>query len=222
VSSPAVSGDGLRAAVVDDDTVMRQGLPLLMAPYGIQIQPFADVPALLRAQPNVDVVLLDLDLSRTGSGGVLQGRHAVAAVAVHWPVLIYTNQRRRLVLAACLAAGARGVAHKAEVLEGLPAVIAAVAAGEVVITTALTGLAEAIERRGSMPELTERQVQVLRGRARGEPFKTIASRLGISRKTAEEHMAAVTLRFSTYLRTHSPGDLERHLGVGHGDLAERL
>jgi len=91
-------------------------------------------------------------------------------------------------------------------------VIAAVAAGEVVITTALTGLAEAVERRGSVPELTERQVQVLRGRARGEPFKTIASRLDISRKTAEEHMAAVTLRFSTYLRTHSPGDLERHLG----------
>ena len=81
----------MRAAVVDDDTVMRQGLQLLMAPYGMQIQPFADVPALLRAQPDVDVVLLDLDLSRTGSGGVLQGRHAVAA---HWPVLIYTNQRR--------------------------------------------------------------------------------------------------------------------------------
>ncbi len=108
MSSPADSGDGLRAAVVDDDTVMRQGLQLLMAPYGMQIQPFADVPALLRAQPDVDVVLLDLDLSRTGSGGVLQGRHAVAA---HWPVLIYTNQRRRLVLAACLAAPVHGASR---------------------------------------------------------------------------------------------------------------
>lgn len=211
----------LRAAVVDDDTVVREGLRLLLDPTGIGVVSYPDVRTLLEEQPPVDVVLLDLDLSGTGRTRVLQGRDAVAVVSRRWPVLLYTNQRRRLVLAECLAAGALGVFHKAESLEGLPAATKNVARGEVVITTALTGLAETVARRGALPELSDRQVQVLRGRARGEPFKSIASRLGISRKTAEEHMAAVSLRFAEYLRTHSAADLERHLGIGQGDLVQR-
>lgn len=59
---------------------------------------------------------------------------------------------------------------------------------------------------------------MLRGRARGETYKAIGARLGIAPKTAEEYMGEVNRRFSDYLRTHSPADLERRLGIGTGDL----
>jgi DNA-binding NarL/FixJ family response regulator len=81
--------------------------------------------------------------------------------------------------------------------------IAAVHAGEIVITTALAGLAEVAEHYGELPALTPRQRQVLSRRARGETFQQIACRLGVSRKTAEEHMADVSGKFVEYLRHHA-------------------
>lgn len=209
----------IRIATVDDDTVIRDGLPLLL--HGVEYGgAFADVHGLLAAQPEVDVVLLDLALRGTGVAAPLQGAAAVRAVsAAGYPrVLIYTNEYRREVLVACLSAGARGVVHKAEPVTVLHEAIASVARGEVVITTALVGLAELAERRGELPTLTLRQRQILSARARGEPFQSIADRLYITRRTAEEHMAVVTAKFAGFLREHSAADLERHLGIGPGDL----
>jgi two-component system nitrate/nitrite response regulator NarL len=155
----------------------------------------------------------------TGRLGVRQGATAVAAVAAAgYRVLIYTNERRRAVLVACLAAGASGVVHKAEPIAELREAITAVAHGEIVITPALVGLAELAERRGGLPTLSPRQRQVLSARARGEPFQSIADRLYISRKTTEEHMAIVTAKFADYLHDHSAADLERQLGFAPGDV----
>lgn len=208
----------VRVAFVDDDTVIRVGTPMLL--HGIEpAGSFADVDTFLAEHPPADVVVLDLVLTGTGAEGVTQGAAAIRLVAGEgYPVLIYTNERRRIVLAGCLAAGAQGVVHKAEPVERLAEAIDAVRRGEVVITTALVGLAEVVERYGELPTLTPRQRQVLFRRARGEPFQRIASGMGISRKTAEEYMAEVGRRFADYLREHSTTDLERHLGIGHGDL----
>lgn len=209
----------LLVAVVDDDTVVREGLKVLLHPE-ISTMLFSSVEDLLRIRPQVGVVLLDLELVGTVNTRQVQGRCAVEAVSQHWPVLIYTNERRGHVLASCLAAGASGVIHKAEGIDDLKRAVGAIAQGQVIITTALAGLAEAITRLGSLPSLSPRQIDVLHGRARGEPYKVIASRMGIARKTAEEHMAIVSSRFATYLRNHSAADLERALGLGQGDLLE--
>ena len=208
-----------RVAVVDDDTVIRLGMPLLLPPGVEDAGGFPDVDSLLAARPDADVVLLDLVLSGTGVAAPVQGAAGVRAVtAAGYRALIYTNERRRLVLAGCLKAGARGVVHKAEGIDEVLRAIAAVHAGEIVITTALAGLAEVVERYGDLPALTPRQRQVLSRRARGETFQQIAGRLGVSRKTAEEHMADVSGKFVEYLRHHSAADLERHLGLSEGDL----
>lgn len=156
----------------------------------------------------------DADQARTAAGAV--GVRAV--VECGYRALIYTNEQRREVLAGCLAVGAHGVIHKAEEMPALVSAITAVAADGTVITPALVGLAEVIERRGGMTALIPRQRQVLSGRARGQSFQTIADRWYISRRTAEEHMNLVAGKFADYLRTHSAADLERHLGLGPGDL----
>lgn len=211
---------GLRVAVVDDDTIVRAGLAALLP--GADVVATYERPAqLLVERPEVELVILDLNLDGVGGGGVPHGATAVRSIAeAGYTVLIYTNEHRRVVLTGCLAAGARGIVHKTESLQALSAAALAVLGGEVVITSALTGLAEIVDRRGQLPSLSPRQRQVLAGRARGEPFARIARNLGISEKVAHEYMRGVSTKFVDYLRTHSPADLERHLGIGPGDLLD--
>jgi len=210
----------IRVASIDDDTVIRRGLPVLLKDIDVAGS-YADVDEFMAATTDVDVVLLDLVLTGTGRPGVLQGSAAIRTITDSgYRVLIYTNERRRPVLVACLAAGASGIVHKAEPISALEDAIHAVANGDVVITQALVGLAELAERQGELPTLSTRQRQVLSARARGEPFQSVADRLYISRKTAEEHMAIVTSKFADYLRDHSPADLERLLGIAPGDILE--
>jgi two-component system nitrate/nitrite response regulator NarL len=212
----------IRVASIDDDTVIRRGLPVLLDHVEV-VGSYPDTGEFLTAHIDVDVVLLDLVLTGTGRPGVVQGAAAIRAlITASHRVLIYTNERRRAVLVACLAAGACGVVHKAEPISALEDAITTVASGEVVITQALVGLAELAERRGELPTLSARQRQVLSARARGEPFQSIADRLYISRKTAEEYMAAVTNKFAEFLRDHSAADLERHLGIAPGDVLDQL
>lgn len=209
-----------QVVIVDDDTVIRDGIPLLI-PQLEFVGGFPDTETFLAAEVAADVVLLDLTLRGTGKVGALQAVDATAAVcAAGYRVCTYTNDRRRPVLLGCLMAGALGVVHKSEPMSVLEQAIERVAAGEIVITQSLVGLAELAERRDALPRLSERQRQVLSGRARGESFLSIASRLMITRKTAEEHMSIVSEKFASYLRTHSAADLERVLGLDSGDLGE--
>lgn len=223
----------VRLAAIDDDTLIREGVSVLLE--GVQVVAAYDrVESFLADRPVVDVVLLDLwlaqdrtvDVLLTAGGGAvgpdsvqIQGVKAVAAVAnIGYRVLIYTNERRREVLAGCLAAGACGIVHKGEPLSAVVAAVVAVAGGRVVITTALAGLAEVVQRRGDLPTLSPRQLEVLHARARGETYRSIGARLFIAPKTAEEYMAEVNRRFADFLADHSPADLERMLGIGPGDL----
>lgn len=213
------TADTIRVVSIDDDTVIRKGLPLLLEKAEV-VGSFAEVEGFLAAAPEVDVVLLDLVLTGTGKS-VTQGAAAIRAITqAGYPVLIYTNERRRTVLVGCLASGASGVIHKAEAVTELEEAIRAVAHGEIVITQALVGLAELVERRGELSELSPRQRDVLSARARGEKFQSIADRLFISRKTAEGYMAEVNGKFAEFLRNHSPADLERYLGIAPGDVLE--
>jgi two-component system nitrate/nitrite response regulator NarL len=207
-----------RVAVVDDNTVIRFGLPLLMAQFHF-VGSFPDCESLLERRPAADVVVLDLHLAGAGRPRGHQGVDAVTAcVSTGYRVCLYTNERRRHLLLRCLQAGAQGVVHKADPNETLADAIFQVTAGSVVITRGLMGLAELAERRDQLPTLTPRQRQVLSGRARGEAFRSIARRLYISEKTAQEHWSVVTEKFAGYLRTHSAADLERLLGLDSGEL----
>jgi DNA-binding NarL/FixJ family response regulator len=210
----------LRVAGVDDDTVIRQGLPMLM-PHLDVIGAFSDAEALLGAAPRVDVVFIDLKLGGTGRASRLQGPHAVRAVAqAGYRVLVYTNEVRRAILVSCLSAGAYGIVHKAEPMDALTSAARAVARGQIVITQELTGLAELAERRHLLPGLAPREREVLAGRARGESFPRIGKRLNISPQTAAGYMDGVKAKFADYLRHHSPADLEHYLGLEPADLAD--
>jgi DNA-binding NarL/FixJ family response regulator len=207
-----------RVACVDSNTVIREGLPNLLSRVQVTAA-YDSVEALLTDRPDVDVVLLDLVLRHSDNQALHQGAAAVrTAVQAGYRVIIHTDERRREVLAGCLALGARGIVHKSESLAVLEQAVLDVIEGAVVTTNALVGLAEVVERHGELPSLSARQRQILSARARGESFRSIAERLFISRKTAEGHMELIVAKFAEYLREHSPADLERLLGLGPGDV----
>ena len=223
MNDPAGTGMGTaghRAVVIDDSTVVRFGMPLMHPELDIS-GTYPDIEKFLVDAPAADVVILDLRLSGGGSHGVRQGPTAIRAVrAAGYRICLFTDERRRLVLAQCMRAGAHGVVHKSDSIETAGAAFHAVASGGTVITQSLVGLAEVLERRGGLPELTPRQRQVLAGRARGETWAEIAGRLFITEGVAREHMSAVNAKFAAYLQGASPGDIERHLGLAPGDLLD--
>lgn len=203
--------------VVDDDTFIRDGARVLLENSDV-VGTFDSIESLIASGQSADVVLLDLNLRGLSQGGDhgAVGVHVVAKAG--YRPLIYTNERRLMVLASCLRAGARGIVHKSEPIGMVENAIAEVARGGMVITLALAGLAEAVRDFGRMQTLTPRQREVLAARARGESFRGIGRRLFISERTAQDHMNRVNEVFADYLSNHSAADLERHLGIGPGDL----
>lgn len=211
--SPAV-------ALVDAETVSRRGLPLLL-PAVAFVRSYESTELLVAERPRVDVVVLDVRLGGTDGREVRQRTEAVRSVVdAGYRVCLYTGERGRHLLVGCLSAGALAIVHKSEPLEALATAIHAVAAGQIRITQSLVGLAELAERRDALPYLTDRQRTILSARARGEKFESIARRLFISKKVAEEHWAIVSRKFAGFLRDHSPADLERLLGLEPGDIGD--
>ena len=218
--APTITARAIRVAVIDDDTLVREGVALRLPEIDV-VREAATVADFLTEAPapeTVEVVLLDLRLTLVTRPGV-QGRNAVVTLAkLGYRVLIYSNDERPIVLAGCLAAGARGFVHKREPAAELLEALAVVARGGSRISTEIAGVAEHLAHRGHLPRLTARQVQVLQGRARGESYKQLGRRLGLTARTVEDYMSQVTDKFSDYFAHHSAADLERDLGLGPNDL----
>lgn len=145
--------------------------------------------------------------------------------------MIYTSEIRRAVLARMMRAGARGVVIKTEPKSVLLDSIRRVGADEIVLTTELVGLADLYKKEGLLPELSERQAEVLGWRARGLSVVEIARRLHYSPKTIEKEVTETNRVFADYLALvdlnaldvgtiRSAAVLARTLGYGPEDLLD--
>jgi HD-GYP domain-containing protein (c-di-GMP phosphodiesterase class II) len=85
------------------------------------------------------------------------------------------------------------------------------------VTAVLRAAGHPVRRRASQPgELTAREVEVLRLAARGLPTRDIAARLGISRKTAANHVEHIYAKIGVSNRAQAS-----LFAVQHGLLDER-
>jgi DNA-binding NarL/FixJ family response regulator len=219
-SSPNQSpGRRLRVAGVDDQPVFRIGLAAALAEFEI-VEIYGCTEDLLTAGPDVDVVVLDLHL-RDASRQLRQGAAAVQAVAsAGYRVLLYTSEMSPAKLVGCLRAGARGIRHKNETTAALADGVRAVAGGEFVVTAAVAGLAELLERHGGLPELTQRELVVLRGLARGKTYIQIASEEHLSDRSIAQQGGTALKKFATVLQARDARDLAELLGLSPGDLLD--
>lgn len=203
-----------RVAVIDGSVAVRAALPMLLKSFTFSAS-YATTEAMLEKRPAVEVVILEI-CGTSETDGALLGACAVHALtAADYRVCVYTSDNRHPLLNRCLRAGARGMVSKADAVETLAGAIAAIARGGTAISPSLTRV---ISSRRRTPVLTQRQMQVLTARARGETFHSIARRLEISERTAQDHWSAIYRRYEAFLRTHSAADLERSLGLDGGVL----
>lgn len=209
-----------RLAVVDDASLIRESVGLLMPGLEV-VAALANVEELLRLAPEVDLVLLDLHLTNLEQQpDVRQGIAAIRALTGRYRVCVYSQEERRFVLAACIAAGAAGVVSKASPTARAEQLILEVAAGGTVVPQSVVGILEVLVRRNCITLLSERQRQLLHGRARGLTYAQLAKELYVSESTLRGYWLDLTRSLSDSLRALTPSELEHALGLAPGDLLE--
>lgn len=208
----------LTAILIEDATAIRFGLPTLLPDITFTAA-YARAEDALHARPPADVAVLDLHLANSGQQDATQGVAAVAdLVAAGYRVCLYTQEERRFVLAACLAAGARGLIRKSAPLPEVGNAITQVAGGDVVIPQSLIALTELLVRKGSLTILSPRQRQVLAGRARGQTYTEMSRSMHLSESTLRGYWRDLTTITAAHLQHTAPADIERTLGLTPGDL----
>ncbi len=218
--SPDSPDSDVRFSLVDDATAVRESLSVLL-PDLTFVSSHPSLEDFLAAAPRADVVILDLHLVNLRQPDAAQGVAAIhAAVDAGYRVCVYTQEERRFVLASCLAAGATGVVSKSSTLAETRTAFLAVSRGELVAPPSVTGLIEALVRRGRVTVLNKRQREVLAGRARGLTYAELSRTLYLSESTLRGYWRDLSGVVSSYLQDSSPGDIERALGLGPGDLVD--
>ncbi|WP_277211605.1 response regulator [Isoptericola croceus] len=204
----------LRVVLVDDQTLVRQGIrSLLEIAGGVQVVAEADdgetgVAAATEHAP--DVVLLDLRMPGTDglwALGELRRRR------LDVPVLVLTTFDDDELVLGALRAGAQGYLLKDVTVEQLAGAVRTLAAGGTHVQPSVTARLIRAVGSGAVPggngdgqeafvqPLTERETEVLRLMAEGCTNREIAGVLHLAPGTVKNHVSAVLLKLDTTDRT---------------------
>ena len=201
----------IRFAVVDDQTLVRQGIVgLLSLSDDIEVAgegEDGDDALALVAAGGIDVLLLDLRMPRRDGIAVLE---TLRERDLTLPVLVLTTFDDELVLRA-LRAGARGYLLKDVTLEQLVSAITVLAGGGTLLQPGLTDrLFRAVRQGGSgvggieRPEpLTPRERDVLRLVAAGYSNGEISEALHLAPGTVKNYLSAVFAKLGVRDRTRA-------------------
>ncbi len=195
-------GKARKTLLVDDHTLLRESLLMLLDQrlQGHLWREAASLEAalrLLRSEPDIDLVLLDLDLPDSRGLATL---HQVRQAAPQVPVVVLSAHDDRASVLAAIDMGAAGFLTKtvdaAQLLLGVQHVLA----GGVIVPQKL------VHRPGAQtpqPELSERQRDVLRLLVEGKPNKLIARALGLTEATVKTHLQSVYRKLDVESRTQA-------------------
>ena len=194
----------IRVLVVDDHPLFRSGLTgLLQTVEDIDVVgDAADGEQAVRGPATLspDVVLMDLNLP--GVPGI-EATRRITALAHPPAVLVLTMVDDDTVVTA-LRVGASGYLLKGAAQEEVLAAIRSVAAGGAVFGPGVARqvLAGGRQQRWS-EDLTSREAQVLAGIAAGRSNPEIATELGVSLKTVQNHVSRVLAKLQVRDRTQA-------------------
>jgi DNA-binding NarL/FixJ family response regulator len=202
----------IRVVLVDDQTLVRQGIHSLLALAGdiTIVAEAADgddaLAAIAREQP--DVVLLDVRMPKKNGLDVLRALKSSGALP---PVILLTTFDDDEVLLEAVRTGARGYLLKDVSLEQLTGAIRAVAAGGTVIRPAVTervlrGLEHMprdFEALSPPDPLTKRELEILRLMAGGYSNREIAEALGTAEGTIKNHASSILSKLGVRDRTRA-------------------
>jgi NarL family two-component system response regulator YdfI len=187
----------IRILVADDHLIIRQGLRLILETQeGFEmVGEAADGAEAVRscAELHPDVVLMDLRMPG------MDGLTAIERLQTEQPgiaVVILTTFNEDDLMMRGLRLGAKGYLLKDTDRETLFNTIRAASRGETllrpeIMARVLARGKEANPKASAPVDLTERELEVLRGVAQGERSKEIAFRLGITERTVKAHLASI-------------------------------
>lgn len=207
-------GNEVTVVVVDDHPVWREGVARDLTSRGFSVvATVADssFTARIAAATQPRVVVIDLDLDE------LSAVEAVRAIANTMPdtrVLVLSERAGHRDVLDAVKAGASGYLMKSVSPAELAAAVERIANGDAVFTAGLADLvlgeyqrlADTPEPTAAVPRLTERETGVLRLVATGLTARQIATQLGLSHRTVENHVQS-TLR---KLHLHNRIELVRY------------
>lgn len=197
----------LKVLVVDDHDIVRLGVHHL---FGASARVFdasslPDARAWL-ADQRCDLLLLDLGL---GDDFGLSELPRLREVDPTMKIIVLTSLAEELYAERALQAGADGFVMKSDLSQSLLDAVRTVMAGHVYasakVSSTLLRRAARRETQASRPELSGREIEVLRLVAAGQSTREIAESLNRSVKTIETHKQAL----KTKLGADSPARLLR-------------
>ena len=224
-ASAAMSGPGttLRVVVADDHPLFRDGLVAALATIdGVEVAGTAadgEQAITLARELAPDVVLMDLAMP--GVNGIEATRSIVQAhpgIAV----LVLTMAQTDDSVVAALRAGARGYLLKEAGRQEISHALWSVAAGQAVFGTSVADrilgrLTEPPRGKAgtsrALPQLTEREIEILELLARGMSNRAISARLYLSDKTVRNHVSNILAKTGAPDR-HAAADMARRAGLG--------
>lgn len=191
--------DRLRVGIIDDHPLFREGLiHTLRSADTLDIVgegATAEDAVRIAKEKLPDILLLDVSMP----GGGIEATRSIMQAGSIVKVIMLTVSENEDDVAQALEAGAKGYVLKGTSGPELIKAMFAVSKGESYVTTALaarllmhvTRQEQGSSRAPALPELTEREAQVLAQVARGLTNKEVARALSLSEKTVKHHMTNV-------------------------------
>lgn len=211
MTEPHSSPDSISVVIVDDQTLVRQGIRSLLSIAEIEVLGEAAdgreaVDEIKRCSP--DVVLLDLRMPGFDGMWTLD---QLRKQGIDVPVLVLTTFDDDALVIEALRAGARGYLLKDVTVERLTWAVSALAGGGTIVAPSITDrLLTAIrasetppDLSGPMKDLSERELEVLRLMAAGLNNREIADSLYLAEGTAKNHVSSILLKLSARDRTQA-------------------
>jgi DNA-binding NarL/FixJ family response regulator len=208
----------VKVLIAEDHPMFREGLrALLVGREGITAVRAAGTgeEALAAAVDDCpDVAVVDLRMP-SGDGVWLIRRLREQLPSVR--VLVLTSSADDTAVHDALAAGAKGYLLKSADPEEIAEAVTAVAAGASVLSDEVLAMMATPRPRRALPQLTEREFDVLQSLATGHGTDATADRLRLSAKTVRNHISNILVKLGVEDRTAAVVLAHEH-GLGSGAI----
>ena len=197
----------VRVLIADDHSVVRMGLASLLGTAknveiaGEAINGEDAVRKALKIRP--DIVIMDIVMPK--KDGVAATEEILAA-APETKVLILTTFGTSDDIARALKVGAMGAIMKSATNRELLSAVQAVAAGRRFVSAEVEGI---LSNDPPLPELSQRQREILESITRGLTNKEIATTLDISLESVKSHIKVILEKLNAASRTEAASIAQR-------------
>ncbi len=182
----------MKVLIIDDHALFREGMRYLLRSMTddleyVEAENLKRLPDLSREHPEVDLILLDLNIGGT------DGLVAIGDLQTLWhekPIVIVIASERQKDIENAMAAGAASFIPKTVSSDAMVSALERVARGESYVPdlSKASGEAEKMVLRAPM---TNRQMDILRLLAIGKTNRQIGKHLHIAENTVRVHLSAI-------------------------------